>query len=107
MGHFASQCPKRKNKKPQMETSIAVDEFAKSFEEDFFFITCMSSAVVSKFWFVDSGASCHMTGHKEWFTRLHEGGVNLVIDLGDDRSYKAQGVGIVSFQRESEKPLIQ
>jgi hypothetical protein len=90
MGHFASQCPERKKKnKPQMAASTAVDEFSKSFEEDFCFITCMSSAVVSNIWFVDSGASCHMTGHKEWFTRLQEGGVNLVIELGDDRHYKA------------------
>jgi hypothetical protein len=82
-----------------------VDEFAKSFDEDFCFIACMSSTVVSGMWFVNSGASCHMTGRKEWFTRLQEGGVNLVIELGDDRRYKAQGDGTVSFQRESGKPL--
>ena len=65
----------------------------------------MSSTTVSDMWFLNNGASCHMTGHKEWFTRLHEGGINLVIELGDDRHYKVQGVRIVSFQRESEKPL--
>jgi hypothetical protein len=105
MDHFASQCPKRKKKKPQMAASATVDEFAKSFEEDFCFIVCMSSTNVSDMWFVDSGASCHMTGRKEWFTRLQKGGVNLVIELGDDRRYKAQGVGTISFQRESGKPL--
>jgi hypothetical protein len=46
-----------------------------------------------------------MTRCKEFFTRLQEGGVNLVIELEDERRYKAQGVGIVSFQRESSKPL--
>jgi hypothetical protein len=65
----------------------------------------MSSTIVSDMWFVDSGASCHITGRKEWFTRLHEGGINLVIDLGDERCYNAQGVGVVSFQRESGKSL--
>jgi hypothetical protein len=70
MGHFASQCPERKKKKPQMATSTTVDEFAKSFEEDFCFIACISSTTVSNMWFVDSGASCHMIGCKEWFTRL-------------------------------------
>jgi hypothetical protein len=77
--------------------STIVDEFAKNFEEYFCFIACMSSAIVLDMWFVDNGASCHMTGHKEFFTRLQEGGVNLVIELGDDKRYKAQGVGIVSF----------
>ena len=97
MGHFASQCPEKKEKKPQMASSAALDEFAKSFKKDFCFIACMSSAAVSDIWFVDSRASCHMTGHKEFFTRLQEGGVNLVKELGDDKCYKAQGVGTVLF----------
>jgi hypothetical protein len=94
MGHFDSQCSEKKKKdKPHMTTSAAVDEFAKSFEADFCFVACMSSATVSNIWFVDNGASCHMIGHKEFFTRLQEGGVNLVIELGDDKHYKVQGVG--------------
>ena len=68
-----------------MANSTVVDEFAKSFEEDFCFIACMSSAAVSDMWFVDNGASCHLTGSKEFFTRLQEGGVNLIIELEDDR----------------------
>jgi hypothetical protein len=106
MGHFASQClEKKKKNQPQMVASAVVDEFAKSFEEDFCFIACMSSAVVFDMWFVDNGASCHMTGCKEFFTRLQEGGVNLVIELGDNIRYKAQGVCTISFQRELGKPL--
>jgi hypothetical protein len=66
MGHFASQCPKKKKKKPQMAASGAVDVFAKSFEGDFCFIACMSSTTISNIWFVDSGASCHMTGRKDF-----------------------------------------
>jgi hypothetical protein len=65
----------------------------------------MSSTTISDMWFVVNGASCHMTGCKEWFTRIQEGGMNLFIELGDDRSYKLQGVGKVSFQRESGKLL--
>jgi hypothetical protein len=90
MGHFASQCLEKKKKNQlQMTTSVAVDEFAKSFEGDFCFIACMSSVAVSDMWFVDNRASCHMTGCKEFFTRLQEGGVNLVIELEDDKCYKA------------------
>ena len=89
MGHFASQCLERKKKKPQMAASATVDEFAKSFEENLCFIACMSSTVVSDMWFANSGASCHMTRRKEWFTKLQEGGINLVIELGDDMHYKA------------------
>jgi hypothetical protein len=88
-----------------MEAFAAVDEFSKSFEEEFCFIACISSAAVSYMWFVDSGSSCHVTGCKEVFTRLREGGVNPVIEIEDDRRYKAQGVSTVAFQRGSGKPL--
>jgi hypothetical protein len=78
-----------------MATSTEVEEFAKSFEEDFYFIACMASSTVSEIWFVDSGASCHMMGRKEFFRRLQEGGMNLHIELRDDMRYKAQGVSMV------------
>ena len=68
-----------------MAASTTVDEFAKSFEEDFCFIAYMSSATISDMWFVDNRASCHMTEHKEFFTRIQEGGVDLIIELGDER----------------------
>jgi hypothetical protein len=83
-----------------MVASAAVDEFAKSFEEDFCFIVCMSSATVSDMWFVDNRVSCHMTGNKEFFTRLQEVGMNLVIELGDDMHYKAH-VDDCSYVRHS------
>jgi hypothetical protein len=68
-----------------MATSVAVDDFSKIFKEDFCFITCVCSTTVSDMWFVDNRVSCHMTGCNEFFIRLQEGGVNMVIELGDDR----------------------
>jgi hypothetical protein len=95
LGNFASQCPeKKKGNMPQMATS-AIDYFAKSFEEDFCLIACMSSLAVASTWFIDNGASCHMTRHKEFFTKLQEGGVNLHFELVDDRCNKVQGIAIV------------
>jgi hypothetical protein len=89
---------RRKTNHPQMATSAAVDEFAKSFEEDFCFVACMSSVAVSDIWFVDSGASCHMTGHKEFFTRLQEGGVNLVIELEMKGTTRCKGLAQFRFR---------
>jgi hypothetical protein len=80
-----------------MAASAGVEEFAKRFEEDFCLVACMSSSTVTDVWYVDSGASCHMNGRKEFFSSLKEGGVNLHIELGDDARYKAQGIGTVSF----------
>jgi hypothetical protein len=102
-GHFASQCPKNKKSKPQMAASTRVEEFAKSFGEDCCLIACMSSSIVTDVWYVGSGIPCHMTGHKDFFISLREGGVNLHIELGDDARYKAQGRGTLTFQRELGK----
>jgi hypothetical protein len=42
MGHFASQCSEKKKNQPLMAASATVDEFSKSFEEDFCFIACLA-----------------------------------------------------------------
>ena len=46
-----------------------------------------------------------MTGQKRFFRDLQEGGTWIHVEIGDDALYQAQGVGTVSFQRESGKPL--
>jgi hypothetical protein len=90
LGHFASQCPeKKKGNKPQMAASAEIEEFSKSFENEFCLIECMANSVSTDIWFVDSGASCHMTGRKEQFSAVQEGGVSLHIELGDEALYKA------------------
>ena len=59
----------------------------------------------STVWFVDSGASRHMTGAREQFTQFSEKELNLAVELGDNRIVRVVGVGTVSFQRESLPPL--
>ena len=59
----------------------------------------------SNIWYIDSGASGHMIGQKRFFRDLQEGGIGIHVELGDDARYQAQGVGGVSFLRESGKPL--
>ena len=82
-----------------------MEEFSKNFDEDFCLIFCMACTTGGIVWYVESGASCHMKGQKRFFKDLQDGGLNLHIELGDDMQYQAQGVGTVSFQRESGKPL--
>ena len=64
-----------------------MEEFNKNFDEDFCLIACMESTTGSSVWYVDNGASCHMTGQKRFFKDLKEGGLNLHIELGDDAQY--------------------
>jgi hypothetical protein len=57
-------------------------------------------------WYIDSGASRHMTGVREHLTDLTEIG-DVKVVLGDDWVVKAVGCGNVSFQRESLPPLVE
>ena len=84
---------------------VEVDEFSRNFDEEFCLIACMASTTGSNIWYIDNGASSHMTGHTRFFRDLLEGGTGIHVELGDDAQYQAQGVGTVSFERESSKPL--
>ena len=74
-----------------------MEEFSKNFDEDFCSIACMASTIGSNVLYVESGASCHMTGQKRFFKDCHEGGLNLHIELDDDARYQAQGVALFHF----------
>ena len=46
-------------------------------------------------WFIDSGASLHMSCNKEWFDEYHENIDGTYVCLGDNRSLKVQGYGVI------------
>ena len=64
-----------------------VEEFNKNFDEYFFLIACMASTTGSSIWYIDSGASSHITGQKRFFNNLQEGGTGIHIELGHDVRY--------------------
>ena len=47
-------------------------------------------------WFIDFDASSHMTCNKEWYDKYYEKNDGTHIYLGDNRSLKVQGYGIIS-----------
>jgi hypothetical protein len=102
-GHYAGQCP---NKKKKQTTALAeVEEFSTKFDKEFSLIVCLSSRTTTRdTWYIDSGASCHMTAVREHLTDLTQCGDAEVV-LGDDREVKVDGCGTVSFRRESLPPM--
>jgi hypothetical protein len=68
-------------------------------------MACLSSTQTDEVWYIDSGVSSHMTGHKNYFNSLSEKEFGFEILLGDDYAYHPKGVGTVRFERESGKPL--
>ena len=91
MGHYEVVCPKKKKKgkNKTMAASAETEDFSESFDREFGFIACEStsagspateverecafpytSKASSGIWYVDSGASRHMTGVHEYFLEL-------------------------------------
>jgi hypothetical protein len=65
-------------------------------------VSCLSSNIVSSVgWYVDSGASRHMTYDKKLFSRLQEQEGGMSVELGDDATYPMKGLGSISFQMPS------
>jgi len=104
MGHYATNCPSKKSKKGSSEGSEG-EALASQFEMEFALITCMVSSMMGCGWYLDSGASFHMTGDKSLFNALEEKDLNMRIETGDDERYSASGVGMVAFQREHGAPI--
>jgi hypothetical protein len=106
-GHFASQCPLRKKNKGKPQTVAAaaetqLSELASKFENDFSFVSCLSTSTTSRgTWYLDSGASCHMTEERELFNNFSEGDSSLHVELGNEAKYAVRGQGTVQFQLES------
>ena len=89
-----------------MVASADMEEFASKFDREFSLIACLSTCSgTSRVWYIDSGASTHMSSVRECFSELNERGVDVEVEMGDDMVVIAVGRGTTSFQRESHPPL--
>ena len=58
-------------------------------------------------WFVDSGASNHMTFHQEWFHELREPERLGYVETGDDTTHPIWHIGNVPFGEKGKQTYIQ
>ena len=72
---------------------------------DFTLIACMVSSMMGCVWYIDSGASFHMTNDKSLFSTLEEKDLKMRIEMDDDKRYNVSGVGTVAFKREHGPPI--
>ena len=106
MGHYASNCPEKKNVKDKtkrdMVASAAVEDYAGKFEQEFSLVSIDSnigSSVFENVWVVDSGATRHMTGIYDIFKIITELGTRHFIQTNIDSPQIAiRGVGTVRLQ---------
>jgi hypothetical protein len=98
MWHYAGQCPNRKKKKGGTTTTTEEAKFQTLFERECAFLICCTSVETKpSIWYIDSGASSHMTGVREHLTDLRDTKVRMKIALGDDSLVRVAGIGIVTF----------
>jgi hypothetical protein len=103
-GHLATNYP-RKRKNKTIVGAATGEALVSQFELDFTLITCMDSSASGSVWYLDSGASFHMTGDKESFIDLEEKDLIMYIEMGYDGRYGATSIGTITFQRDSGKPF--
>jgi hypothetical protein len=102
IGCYAGKCPNRKKRPSGATTTIDEEEFTTQFERECaFFFCCTTVETTPNIWYIDSGASSHMTGVREHFTNLRDQEVKMDIALGDDTIAKVVGCGTVTFQRDT------
>jgi hypothetical protein len=63
-------------------------------------VCCLYGTTSNGAWFVDSGASRHMTGTHELFTNLSEKDLDLHVELGTNAKCGVERVGTIRFQLE-------
>lgn len=96
VGHFVTNCPLRKSKKGSGE-GFEGEALTSQFELDFTLFACMVSSMLESVWFLDSGASFHMTGVKSLFSTLEEKDLQILIAMGNDENYSVSGVEMIIF----------
>lgn len=72
-GHYVTNCPNRKeSSKYHIAALPDLDVFFAQFVKYFSLIACIASIINNSVWYIDSGASFHMTANKKNFSPLKE-----------------------------------
>jgi hypothetical protein len=97
IGHYKKDFNSKKVDKPKGPDSTSSTEAKTSTEEGGdVYLAYIGSHVDRNVWLIDSGASYHMTPHREWFSEYekYDGGD---VFLGDDSTTKIMGHGRVNL----------
>ena len=93
-GHYAKDCHKKKR---DLRNKYGQANSAKT-ERDFLFVMALT-ATPDDSWIIDSGASMHMTSHREWFNTYKKIDP-LKVYLGDNNTVEAVGIGNINLTTE-------
>ncbi|KAG5068162.1 hypothetical protein JHK85_000539 [Glycine max] len=92
-GHFADECKNKRVPRNADEAKLAQDEDSDSDKVLLMATTNLEEDNVN-LWYLDTGCSNHMTGHREWFVNIDDK-VKSKIKFADNSSVTAKGIGKV------------
>ena len=106
LGHYAYECYKKKNnesKNNKHEGNFVngKDTISDNLHDLKLFVSYYALSSKSSDcndWFIDSGASIHMSCHKIWLKNFQEKDDGRKIYLRDNRSHDVKGCGDISLQ---------
>eukprot|EP00794_Sanderia_malayensis_P009617 gene9617-10600_t len=96
-GHWAKDCekPKKERRSEQAANVVTADSHS------LFWTAPNSSKVESLTWYIDSGASKHMSCKREWMQNYTEFPIAEIVRLGDNRAVEVLGKGTVWLKVKS------
>ena len=119
LGHFARDCRQTKKKSKRRFQAFVAEEEEEEEEEpkkkkktkankeeprrEYYLISALTCSFTdcATSWLVDSGASRNMTGNCGALTSYRKKKFTTQVELGDDSTYKIEGVGSTSLQLDS------
>ena len=66
-----------------------------------------SASALNNVWFVDSGASMHMTSHEDWFRELRKPDQPGYVETGDDTTHSIQHIANVPFGNNGDQTYLK
>ena len=90
----ASEGTQHREKEAQI-SMVDLDVLSSRLKQD---CACLSSSASARIWYIDSRASTHMTGVREYFSSYREEYMNIQITMGNSIKCTQVGRGVVVFQ---------
>ena len=81
----------------KMDTQ-SVSELSTKLEEEF---ACLANSASAYFWYIDNGASAHITGVREHFSSYQEEQIDFQVTMGNITKCTPVGRGTIAFQTEA------
>ncbi|XP_047166692.1 uncharacterized protein LOC124835742 [Vigna umbellata] len=94
---------RKKKKESELEAHVAQDESDE--EPVMLMVTTQDEEFMLENWFLDTGCSNHMTGHKKWISNLDTSRKSK-ISFADDNTIEAAEIGDIVIKKDGKSVTI-